>query len=828
MLFNSMILPSQAIVPVSVALAHFILIIYVFSRSEIKRDKLYSLFLAYLWATILWNINLIVVFFTNIEDAPGGLNWVKVAPYGLVGLSVLYWAFIRMFFQRLWPEWWVWVIPGTVLLLAIGLDTEWLILPPQIYAWSKGWLFPANTGFVLCVICAAAFILFSFLTVQIQMLQTRSPAHRNRIQFLLLATLALMVGYGMYLSLVEPFWTIGLLITGLGSALATYVVAVEELIDLSSAFRYALSRLVTVLVTIGVYISGIYLVQIFVGDLLALMLPVGLVDPVLVVAVVAAVLLTIVYIPIQRLSRRLTDRIVFGQQYDYQKVIHSYTQAISNILYPDELATVALNHIGHTFGVTIGVLFMLESETPEAFSFRTFPFSIANQFPATLALNQDSSITYRLIEQAQPLSQYSVDISAQFRDAPESDRHMLRSLNLEWFIPILKKDQLIGIFGLGSKVSQQRYTAQDLRLLKTLADQTALALENASLVDRLQRNLAETTHMKNLMDSVFDSMQTGVLTIDKWNKITLFNKSAGSILSLSPKNSIGAPYNKIIPELANTIFSNLMKNVVDRDEHYTNYEIISELPSRGQVNLTVNMSPLKDAQFQTNGVTVVLEDMTETKRLKAVQDMFRRYVSPAVVDRLPSDPSGLELGGHRQLITVLFADIRGFTRFSEHLDPEKLVDALNEYLSMAASSILMYEGTLDKFVGDAVMGIFNAPLDQPDHTLRAVKAATAMQRAIHDYHKNIGQARQLSFGVGIHVGEAVVGNVGMSDRMDYTAIGDTVNLAKRIQENTPGNKILISEAVYNSVQDSVKAVFYKEMKVKNREQPVKTYEIQII
>ncbi|HRV96664.1 MAG TPA: adenylate/guanylate cyclase domain-containing protein [Anaerolineae bacterium] len=239
------------------------------------------------------------------------------------------------------------------------------------------------------------------------------------------------------------------------------------------------------------------------------------------------------------------------------------------------------------------------------------------------------------------------------------------------------------------------------------------------------------------------------------------------------------------------------------------------------------MAPLKDAQNQTKGVTVVLEDMTETKRLKAVQDMFRRYVSPAVVDRLPANPSELELGGHRQEITILFADIRGFTKFSEHMDPEKLVDTLNEYLSMAASSILMYEGTLDKFVGDAVMGIFNAPLDQTDHVMRAVRAAMAMQRAINDYHAKIGQDRLLSFGIGLHVGEAVVGNVGMSDRMDYTAIGDTVNLAKRIQENTPANKILISEPVYRAVNGAVKAVFFKEMKVKNREQPVKTYEIRL-
>jgi class 3 adenylate cyclase len=144
---------------------------------------------------------------------------------------------------------------------------------------------------------------------------------------------------------------------------------------------------------------------------------------------------------------------------------------------------------------------------------------------------------------------------------------------------------------------------------------------------------------------------------------------------------------------------------------------------------------------------------------------------------------------------------------------------------MAATSILMFEGTLDKFIGDAVMGIFNAPLEQADHIMRAVRAAATMQRIIRDYHHNIGQERGLSFGIGLHVGEAVVGNVGMSDRMDYTAIGDTVNVAKRLQENAPGGKVLLSEAVYEVVKHSVKAVFYQEMQLRGRGQPVKTYEL---
>jgi adenylate cyclase len=282
-----------------------------------------------------------------------------------------------------------------------------------------------------------------------------------------------------------------------------------------------------------------------------------------------------------------------------------------------------------------------------------------------------------------------------------------------------------------------------------------------------------------------------------------------------------------LPSLANTVVPHLVANVLGRENHYADYEIVSVLPGRGRVNLNMSLAPLKDAQDQTQGMTMVVDDLTETKRLQAVQDMFRRYVSPAVVDRLPADPSELRLGGHRQEATILFADIRGFTRISEMLESEKLVDMLNEYLSMAASSILMYEGTLDKFMGDAVMGIFNAPLEQEDHVLRAVRAAVAMQRMIADYHRDAGREQRLSFGVGLHTGEVVVGNVGMSARMDYTAIGDTVNLAKRIQENTPGGKVLISQAVYQAVRDSVKATLYKEMKVKGREQSVVTYELQL-
>jgi adenylate cyclase len=154
-----------------------------------------------------------------------------------------------------------------------------------------------------------------------------------------------------------------------------------------------------------------------------------------------------------------------------------------------------------------------------------------------------------------------------------------------------------------------------------------------------------------------------------------------------------------------------------------------------------------------------------------------------------------------------------------------VMDILNCYLSIAAEAILAYEGTLDKFMGDAVMAIFNAPLPQEDHVLRAVKAAVAMQRAIADYHQQLGEKRRLSFGVGINVGEVVVGNVGTKARMDYTAVGDAVNLAKRLQENVEGGCILLSQSTYERVKGHVRVKILPALRVKGRMEPEPVYEL---
>jgi class 3 adenylate cyclase/DNA-binding response OmpR family regulator len=205
-----------------------------------------------------------------------------------------------------------------------------------------------------------------------------------------------------------------------------------------------------------------------------------------------------------------------------------------------------------------------------------------------------------------------------------------------------------------------------------------------------------------------------------------------------------------------------------------------------------------------------------------VQDTFERFVSPSVVEKALSND--VRLGGERQEISVLFADIRGYTAFSEHETPEKVVEVLNHYLSVAGNIIIGWEGTLDKFFGDGLMAIFNAPKKQSDHVQRAAEAALAIIKAAQETSASYGY--QLTYSVGVHVGEAVVGYIGTDYAVNYTAIGDVVNLAKRLQENAAPGQIIIEDAVVKRLGDNVQAKRLGEMRIKGRTTPALAYELQ--
>ncbi len=206
-----------------------------------------------------------------------------------------------------------------------------------------------------------------------------------------------------------------------------------------------------------------------------------------------------------------------------------------------------------------------------------------------------------------------------------------------------------------------------------------------------------------------------------------------------------------------------------------------------------------------------------------LRGVFEQFVAPQIVEQVLANPEDVKLGGQRQEISVLFADIRGYTAWSEGVSPELLVETLNHYLSLAANVVLGWEGTLDKFLGDGFMAIFNAPIRQADHVHRAADAALALRRAAQSVSEQYGHS--LSYSIGVHVGEAVVGYIGAERALNYTAIGDTVNLAKRLQEAAAPNQILIEESVFKRLGDRVQARPLGELKVKGRKAPAIAYEL---
>jgi len=220
--------------------------------------------------------------------------------------------------------------------------------------------------------------------------------------------------------------------------------------------------------------------------------------------------------------------------------------------------------------------------------------------------------------------------------------------------------------------------------------------------------------------------------------------------------------------------------------------------------------------------------VAERLERKKMMDIFSRYLSPQVVKNIAvKGEKSLVLGGEKKDIAVLFVDIRGFTSISERLKPEEVVVFLNNYLSLTASSIFKNDGTVDKFIGDATMAVFNAPFDLDDYVYKAVKTGLDMVEGAKKLEKEltIEEGMKVSFGVGINCGDAIVGNVGTDFRMDYTAIGDTVNTASRIEGQAKGGEVLISEAVYKRLEGRIDAQYLGKRQLKGKQDGFDVYKV---
>jgi adenylate cyclase len=374
-------------------------------------------------------------------------------------------------------------------------------------------------------------------------------------------------------------------------------------------------------------------------------------------------------------------------------------------------------------------------------------------------------------------------------------------------VPLRYRGRVTGVIYADNRILTSLFSDSDRDLLSTFAGQAGGAIENARLFESV-------SNAKALMDNVFASITSGVISTDVQDQITLFNRAAERILRVSAARASGSCYTDALPPTLESELRPLIDLVKTSGEPVVELERNLEIRDRGQVVLRTSLSPLKDADNSTQGVAIVVDDLTEQRRLEARYQLFQRYVSPAVIEQLPLDPAEWKLGGQRQEITSLFADIRGFTRFSSQQDPEALVEVLNRYLDIGAEAVLVEEGTLDKILGDEIVALFNAPIRQEDHVLRAVRAALNIQRGVTRLHQEMEPEYRLSYGVGINVGDAVVGNIGTG-----------VNLASRLQSAAAQGQILLSPAAYERVQAHVEVQELPPMAVKGFSDPITVYEL---
>jgi PAS domain S-box-containing protein len=532
--------------------------------------------------------------------------------------------------------------------------------------------------------------------------------------------------------------------------------------------------------------------------------------------------LVLLFNPLRNWAQRLVDRAFFREMTEHSAMLEDLNQELSQTLDMDTI----LAEIGKRVEDLLQPIrqwMWLYDEERTGYVGQPIGGDKYSTFPVIMI--HDGALTRWLREHPEPLH---LPVEQEMPAELSDEWAQMRALGAVVYVPLRTQERLSGWLALGPKRSGQSYHYDDLTFLSALIDQSALAVENARLFANVRRKLGNVTETKQQMDDVFSNITSGVITTDAQNKVITCNRAAEAILGIQADDVLDRFSHHVLRFLGNDL-QHMMRLVRRGETPMIAYEIQPELAARGSVRLRVRVSPLKNNHDVITGVAIIVDDLTEMRNLEArarrIRRAFERFVSPAVVERLLADPAAVRLGGVRREVTSFYCDIRGFTAFSENTAPEFQIEVLNKHLTLAVGAILAHEGTLDKFVGDGAMAIFNAPVEREDHTMLAVRAALATQQAVSEYHSRVDDHEQLSFGIGVAVGQAVVGNIGSAILHNFTAIGDCANFSARLSSIASPGQILISAEAYERVQDQIEANFIGHVQVKGHSQPDAVYEV---
>ena len=362
----------------------------------------------------------------------------------------------------------------------------------------------------------------------------------------------------------------------------------------------------------------------------------------------------------------------------------------------------------------------------------------------------------------------------------------------------------------------------DERRLQAFSAQAVIAIENAQLFNQV-------VMIKNYNESMLESMTNGILTTDEGGRIVKANQSVLTLFGVTetPEKIVNQPIENVFFGSNRWIIERVEKVLQNggTDESLDASLILQQYGKERHYSINLLIQPLSDANNERIGCLLLFEDISSEKRLRST---MARYMTKELADKLLADGEQA-LGGTLQTATVLFSDIRSFTTFSERNGPQETVQMLNAYFTEMYEQIVDNNGILDKYIGDAIMAVFGAPFGSSQDADNAVQSAIGMVLSLEGFNqKRVQDGREpIGIGIGINTGEVVSGNIGSEKRMDYTVIGDGVNLAARLEGATKayGTSILISGSTKDALTKSFALREVDLIQVKGKNHPVSIYEV---
>ena len=371
---------------------------------------------------------------------------------------------------------------------------------------------------------------------------------------------------------------------------------------------------------------------------------------------------------------------------------------------------------------------------------------------------------------------------------------------------------------------QASFDRNDEEFMEAFNIQAGVALHNAQL-------FATVKQQEQMQRDILRSLSNGVVSTDKTGLIIAANESAKRLLGLEPEDRLEGKLVTDAIAIKEGDFSKWYQDALHavdlkgRQQYYPDRTLLTTGIKQHSINLSINTIADASDQEQIRGALVVMEDISDEKRLKST--MYRYMTQELAEELLKLDDA--KLGGDRKEVSILFSDIRGYTTLTESLEAEEVVSMLNEYFESMVEAVFKHKCTLDKYIGDAIMAVFGSPLPLKEHAWMAVQTALEMRVRLHEFNerRHAVNKPKIKIGIGINSDTVISGNIGSSKRMEFTAIGDGVNLGSRLESVSKqyGCDIIISHNTFKPCQDNIWARELDYIRVKGRNEPVAIYEL---